>query len=543
VSDLGGVDFVATGDDLLRLKFKQNELAKLFLSYGINPSLTFGSYNGEVAFYLNLDGKPTVEHEKREPLHNIHLSPVVDWINTPQYMSRVKLSFAIRADATPEKRAALLRKYSLEEKDLDLLEKCDPTPNARYLDWLCRRFDELILPQDTKIMRDALDSFDQIKDKPKFNHSKNLDSYKTKGELFKALESYENTGITTDSTEQQKREKKSNAKVVYKDGQMTWYKCVTGSQAVVLGSGTKWCTTQLGTANEYVGQNPIYICYVEGKPVLQLHLGKHLQIMNPLDELAVRGICFMLADLKEPFCTSDSKLKEAIEILKDVEHLPIFLEPIEEYAVKRRGEVPYPSVDQWKKIYDLLPQNLHMVGKFNIACGRGEVPEEAVPVGGFSDELLEVLVADYEKREDYEGVVHLLVDDYNEGERSLWERFTKDQQSRLMGLIYADCYATLLYSINLDQEIPRDMKWPIKQYAIQTVNDYTKKYKALQNVAPVNEDGGPPWDNEYRYAYGYIMDLPAFFNVEMNEDQKMAKLAKFGLDDPEFADACFQGMV
>ena len=42
VSDLGGVDFVATGEDVLKLKFKMNES---------------GRSTREIPFILNLDGK------------------------------------------------------------------------------------------------------------------------------------------------------------------------------------------------------------------------------------------------------------------------------------------------------------------------------------------------------------------------------------------------------------------------------------------------------------------------------------------------------
>jgi hypothetical protein len=384
----------------------------------------------------------------------------------------ITLHFAV---IKPEKTEFLKGKYSLTERDLHLIDACDPTPKKDFVDWLCGQYSQknMRLPQDTGIILEALALFDSYKKKPKFKDSKDIYHYKKLGDLYKTLKSYEETGVA-DSTEQQKREMKCGAQVVYKDSIMTWYKIETPEQAAVMGSGTKWCTVpNKKVANQYLKENPIYICYLNkaGKPTIQLHLGKYLQIMNAEDVPLARGIRLMMADLVHSF-------RQPVGLLMKAENLSMLLPSDGTYY--KQGESLDPTVEQWEGIYNLLPQNPLMISVFWECVQLGGIEELEDFLDSIPDTLLdgmpEMLLRKIEETNNTDEAVELLTFHGPHME------FDDAQYTRLYALIKSDDMASIRYYIRSESDeddIPKESIKRLREAAAGIINEYTKKYESM----------------------------------------------------------------
>jgi len=73
------------------------------------------------------------------------------------------------------------------------------------------------------------------------------------------------------------------AKVIHNQGQWTVVEVLDPDAAVQLSSGTKWCTSDRDTAEDYLSDGPLYIIYKAGKKYAQAHLETG-QVMNLKDE-------------------------------------------------------------------------------------------------------------------------------------------------------------------------------------------------------------------------------------------------------------------
>jgi hypothetical protein len=383
----------------------------------------------------------------------------------------ITLHFAV---ANPDKKEFVINKYQLDPKLVDLLDACDSTPNSSYLDYLCRQVDFIRLPQDTKIIRDSLAKFDKIKNKPLFKDSKNIDSYKKINDLYKVLDTYKESEISK-PTEQQKREKKTQATIIYQDREITWYKCIRPEDVVTMGSGTHWCTTQRSFATEYLAQGPVYIAYggpdaeaYEGKPIYQFHLGKEMQYMNPADESA--------GDIKFMFIAPDSSGLGYLKILKRIEKLPIDI-----------GQVDYfdSDDDQWvfmERVQRLLPKNPLMILDYYQEYLDWEQDESTFGRLEFNKKIFDKLIDRIEETHDSEAALELMAVFVGKPGRQL---------TRLLNFIHSDPMTAVKYYVRIPEEREVDMEAnpervdPLTKFAVNYVNDWVAKADEIESV---NED-------------------------------------------------------
>jgi hypothetical protein len=73
------------------------------------------------------------------------------------------------------------------------------------------------------------------------------------------------------------------SKIIYNDGINQIVEVTSRQAACDLGRGTKWCTSDEDTAEQYLGLAPLYVIYVNGKKTAQIHYGVDLQFMDLRD--------------------------------------------------------------------------------------------------------------------------------------------------------------------------------------------------------------------------------------------------------------------
>ncbi len=129
--------------------------------------------------------------------------------------------------------------------------------------------------EDSSRLKADLAEFDRVK--PKLE-KKDINQYKTLAELYKALEPFAEKEVT--SNKQQDKAKKeaffknNEAKIFYKDPQITVIIPHTEEASCYFGKGTKWCTAVTKSDNmfdSYNGQGPLYIIYTKDGNKFQFH--------------------------------------------------------------------------------------------------------------------------------------------------------------------------------------------------------------------------------------------------------------------------------
>jgi hypothetical protein len=160
------------------------------------------------------------------------------------------------------------------EKLIRQIAESDPTNNKAYLPWLVRQVKKqfLRLPEDHERAMLALRAFDQGKRRATFTAQKDINSYKTFNDLEATIDKLQ--GVDLQSKRQQKRQaKEEGAEVVYEDSQYAIVEVHLAKAAVIYSKGTRWCTSNEGTAAHYLNQGPLHIIFKDGEKIAQMHIG------------------------------------------------------------------------------------------------------------------------------------------------------------------------------------------------------------------------------------------------------------------------------
>jgi len=191
--------------------------------------------------------------------------------------------------------AATFRDMSPTEADrlVRKIAESDPTENKAYLQWLVKqvKLGLIRLPEDHERVNEVLKMFGKLKHK---FPEKDINRY-----TFHELEAKADQLKGVKTTREAEREiKTAGAKKVYESGGLTVIEITTPEAAEIYGKGTKWCTSNKGTAAEYLEKGPLYVVVRDGQKEAQfdLSLGQAKDVTDQDVELKddvktfVRGI-------------------------------------------------------------------------------------------------------------------------------------------------------------------------------------------------------------------------------------------------------------
>ena len=172
----------------------------------------------------------------------------------------------LTAALSASKRKALAVKHGLTEDKVQELSELDPTPNNAYLDWVCRFF---VMGKVDEGITEVLQKFNRLKDNPEFSQSKNVFDYtpETLGALFAKKLRHQLKDMTPGTLGKTIKEKGlPGAKLILNDGIWKIWKVQNPEYAIILSSGTSWCTTQMGNARSYCNRGALYPIYKNDTP-------------------------------------------------------------------------------------------------------------------------------------------------------------------------------------------------------------------------------------------------------------------------------------
>lgn len=190
------------------------------------------------------------------------------------------------------------------EKIIRSIAEADPTEQKVYTPWLIKqvRKNNLRLPEDKERALASLRLFDQNKRVATFPGPKDINAYK----IFQDLESVTDKlqGQELTSKRQTKRQvKEEGAKLVYDDSGYTVIEIIKPEAAVVYSKGSKWCTSNVGTAGGYLKKGPIHIIFKYDEKIAQLHAASQ-QLMDltdrPYDYTSDPGLRSVLGQIIKP---------------------------------------------------------------------------------------------------------------------------------------------------------------------------------------------------------------------------------------------------
>jgi hypothetical protein len=169
------------------------------------------------------------------------------------------------------------------EKAVRAIAEADPTENKVYTPWLIRQVlkNHIRLPEDQDRALGAIRLFDQNKRAAAFPGPKDINAYKTFPDLEAITDKLQ--GQELKSKRQVKREvKEKGARLVYDDGTYAIIELIEPEAAVIYSKGSKWCTSNAGTAAHYLKSGPIHIILKNDEKIAQLHAATQ-QLMDLTD--------------------------------------------------------------------------------------------------------------------------------------------------------------------------------------------------------------------------------------------------------------------
>lgn len=150
------------------------------------------------------------------------------------------------------------------------LAKSDPTPQKKYLEWIARllSIENIRMPEDGPKILETLTKFAKSS-----GINKDINSYKTFGDLAKALES--TLGASNRELKSKGRAGEfalpKGAVIIIEEGPLKVVKIVDPNASSILASGTKWCVANRETAQDYLKEGPLYLVYVNEQRDTLIH--------------------------------------------------------------------------------------------------------------------------------------------------------------------------------------------------------------------------------------------------------------------------------
>lgn len=226
-----------------------------------------------------------------------------------------------------EKLAAAAKKdHSISSSDpvriVKTLANFDPSPNKKALSFVAKMYaNGAIRAEDSTKIKDTLRLFFKVSDKLK---NRDLMSYKSLGELYRALAPFKDVGDETLSGRAHKKIVKADAEKLIDTPEFKVIIPKTEEASKYYGAGTQWCTAgdKDNRFNAYNKLGPLYVIIAgrgNNQRKFQLHY-EHKQFMDEQDEnVSSKDIQFL---------SSFPEYKQFLEYLIDKHHSKYFNDPV-----------------------------------------------------------------------------------------------------------------------------------------------------------------------------------------------------------------------
>ena len=166
----------------------------------------------------------------------------------------------------------LLRQYPRFDEDYILsLAQFDPTGKiGKYVPWMLKLANkgDLIFPEDGEKVRDVLDAFMIQVKSPEFRDPKDINAYKSFGDLAEVIE--DNEGLTS-KTLSKKISEKQGVNIIYDEDPYKIYKIATKEAAAKMCRHTKWCVKDPKYSTHYLNRGPLFMLVKNDEPYVLFH--------------------------------------------------------------------------------------------------------------------------------------------------------------------------------------------------------------------------------------------------------------------------------
>ena len=170
----------------------------------------------------------------------------------------------------------LVKKYKTPEEIQEVfnyIKNADPSGNkANYAVWICNMLvkDIIKFPEDIDKVKEKLALFDKIKNK--VDIQKDINQYKSFGELSELLEPYKEVEkIPETKGETERREIEEGQKVLHDDGTYKIIQVSNPAACAVLFRGTDWCVKNPKWSTDYLKQADLFYFMKNNKPYALFH--------------------------------------------------------------------------------------------------------------------------------------------------------------------------------------------------------------------------------------------------------------------------------
>lgn len=174
-----------------------------------------------------------------------------------------------QARPTPRKIEILQKEMGLSPEQVEMCIDADPSPNQTdFVVWIARNLKDgaIRLPEDRQKIHTQLAQFIKLRNSPRFTGNRDINSY-TPAQLWQLVDDGDY------SKKEQSRAPRSQggpgAKLILDSEGVKVFEVTSPDALVDLSSGTNWCTTQEGHAEEYLEHGPNYVIYVHDQPCAQ----------------------------------------------------------------------------------------------------------------------------------------------------------------------------------------------------------------------------------------------------------------------------------
>lgn len=212
----------------------------------------------------------------------------------------------------------LARKYpGVSQLILEEMEASDPA-KGKSLEWMVRQLNSKIIrwPEDKPRLQKALESFWQIKKSPRilaqYSANPDLSTY-----TMQTLEDLDDKVRGVVDRPDSLQEAPTGTEKIYDDGIYAVLKALSTEAACTLARGTKWCTSDPGTAANYLKRDGLFIWFKNGQKFAQSSGGMFLDLRD--EEMVIPadlGTIYFKLFKRIPEGLSERIPQEEAEILK-----------------------------------------------------------------------------------------------------------------------------------------------------------------------------------------------------------------------------------
>ena len=179
--------------------------------------------------------------------------------------------YFIIAESLETRMTFLLNKYKNEtEQSINQISLADPTSEKKYIDWILnlKTKNSVRFPEDANKIKDTLTKFMNLSKKGKWEGSKNINDYKTYGELSQTIKDQEDVTTMQPIPKEQGGQHYEGMDKIKELGDLSLWRITDLETIVHLAKDTEWCVREESYAKEYLKKGPLYI-------IIQTVAGKH----------------------------------------------------------------------------------------------------------------------------------------------------------------------------------------------------------------------------------------------------------------------------